>query len=281
MATGDAAAAAGMDLVPQTGLVKDGATEINKTRDYIASNTADIAAATGNGSGAGTNKLARFGASGNLAGADPTAGAHFTTKQWVEALGDAAATPNAFMKRNASGQVAVATPTLGGHAATKAYHDAGVFPNDVWADGEIACDGGYFTNGPLRAVAGVRFDGVYGNAIGGSYRNLYVSSTGELGWVSSSRRYKKNIKDWTPDRQALLAMRLVEFQYKVAVDTQRTGAIEHGLIAEELDELGLDWLVDYAADGTPEGVRYDRLSLALLSVVQDHETRIHRLEEGA
>lgn len=37
MANGDAAAAAGMDILnPATALVKDGADEINKTRDYVA-----------------------------------------------------------------------------------------------------------------------------------------------------------------------------------------------------------------------------------------------------
>lgn len=36
MAAGDDAAAAGMDVVPQTAKVRDGATEINKTRDYVA-----------------------------------------------------------------------------------------------------------------------------------------------------------------------------------------------------------------------------------------------------
>lgn len=36
MAAGDDAAAAGMDVVAQTGYVRQGATEINKTRDYVA-----------------------------------------------------------------------------------------------------------------------------------------------------------------------------------------------------------------------------------------------------
>ncbi|KZE91174.1 tail fiber domain-containing protein [Microbacterium sp. TNHR37B] len=155
------------------------------------------------------------------------------------------------------------SPTSGSHVATKAYVDN----NDD----------------SILAIAGAAQDGylssaVYSRTISGSYRNVYVKSDGTLGWVSSSRRYKKNIRDWTPDRQAVLAMQLVEFQYKVAVDTDRTGAIEHGLIAEQLDELGLEWLVDYGTDGQPEGVRYDRISLALLSVIQDHETRLTNLE---
>lgn len=36
MAIGDLAAAAGFALVPNSGLVRDGAQEINRTRDYVA-----------------------------------------------------------------------------------------------------------------------------------------------------------------------------------------------------------------------------------------------------
>lgn len=36
MAAGDRAAAAGLAIVPQTGKVREGATEINNTRDMVA-----------------------------------------------------------------------------------------------------------------------------------------------------------------------------------------------------------------------------------------------------
>lgn len=54
--------------------------------------------------------------------------------------------------------------------------------------------------------------------------------------------------------------------------------LQHGLIAEDLDALGLDWLVDYGEDGQPEGVRYDRIALALLPVIQRQEQRIAAIE---
>lgn len=274
MADGDAAAAVGMSLVAGSAAANTLDTEMNKTRDYIATFTADIRSAVGNGTGAGANKLARFGASGNLAGADPTAGAHFATKQYVDGMGDTAATPNTVVKRGPSGQIAVGNPTAGAHAATKAYVDGMVTDMTV---NTIQVNGAAGVDGNFRASGFVDFPSVYGNSLSGSWRNLYIKSNGELGWVSSSRRVKKNIKRWTPDRQAILAMELVQFQYKVAIDPD--GAVQHGLIAEQLDELGLEWLVDYGESGTPEGVRYDLIALAVLSVVQEHDAEIAAIRQ--
>lgn len=109
---------------------------------------------------------------------------------------------------------------------------------------------------------------VYNRVLGGSYRSLYTDTSGLIGWVSSTRRHKKNIRPADVDPAAVLAMELVTFLYKVEVDTDREGITQWGLIAEDLDELGLHWLVDYGDGDRPEGVRYDRLALALLPALQ-------------
>lgn len=120
---------------------------------------------------------------------------------------------------------------------------------------------------------------VYNRVLSGSYRVAYVNSSGVLGWVSSSRRYKKSIRPALVDPQAVLTLELVTFLYKAEIDTERLGELQYGLIAEQLDELGLDWLVDYGQDGQPEGVRYDRLALALLPVVQQQATQLEALAD--
>jgi hypothetical protein len=52
MAIGDDAIAAGMDILdPSTDLVRDGADEINKSRDYIAQRTAAVAPVAKGGTG--------------------------------------------------------------------------------------------------------------------------------------------------------------------------------------------------------------------------------------
>lgn len=282
MATGDDAAARGMDLVPGSTLANTIDTELNKTRDYIATFTQPIVDATAVGnSGTAGGKLVEWGASGNLAVATPTSGGHAVTKDYADGLvagatadGTAGGAPGKLVKFGVAGNIATPAPTSSSHVATKGYVDSGF--TDAVFDGTVQFNGSVGIDGNLQAAAAVDFPAVYANALGGTWRSLYIRSTGELGWVSSSRRFKKNIKEWSPDRQAILAMQLVQFQYKVAVDPD--GGVQHGLIAEQLDELGLDWLVDYGEDGIPEGVRYDLISLALLSVVQDHEDRLSKLE---
>lgn len=114
----------------------------------------------------------------------------------------------------------------------------------------------------------------YNRGLTGSYRVAYLGSTGLLGWVSSSRRYKQDIASAPIDVQAVLAMDVVTFRY-----IEGDGTIQHGLIAEDLDALGLTWLVDYGEDGdTPQGVRYDLLALALLPAIQSAHTRLDAIE---
>jgi hypothetical protein len=95
---------------------------------------------------------------------------------------------------------------------------------------------------------------------------------GKLWRESSSRRYKTNVRDLEPDSDAILRLHPVRFQWKT------TGEEEIGLIAEEVAEAAND-LVTYDAEGRPEGVKYSKLSLCLLSVVRAQHRRIEELEQ--
>ncbi len=44
---------------------------------------------------------------------------------------------------------------------------------------------------------------------------------------------------------------------------------EPGFIAEDFDQAGLTELVDYNTDGSPNAIKYDRVSTYLLEVVKD------------
>jgi hypothetical protein len=64
----------------------------------------------------------------------------------------------------------------------------------------------------------------------------------------------------------------VTFRYIGAVENLGDdAAVEWGLIAEEIDELGLSWLVDYDEDGLPAGVKYERLALLLTLGLQQQQ----------
>ena len=110
-----------------------------------------------------------------------------------------------------------------------------------------------------------------------------IDSTGQLGTVSSSRRYKTNIKPIENGSESILALQPVSFRYKVHNDATP----QFGLIAEEVAQVNPD-LVIYDLDGKPYTVRYDAVNAMLLNEflkqhkrVQQQETTILKLQADA
>src|SRR4029450_11450205 len=62
---------------------------------------------------------------------------------------------------------------------------------------------------------------------------VLIDSAGQLGTVSSSRRYKKEIKPMEKASEAILALKPVTFHYK----SDKMNRLEFGLIAEEVAEV--------------------------------------------
>jgi alpha-tubulin suppressor-like RCC1 family protein len=96
----------------------------------------------------------------------------------------------------------------------------------------------------------------------GSGTTVVADPNGRLMKSSSSRRYKTSIVDLKTDSDAVLNLRPVRFQWKA------TGQEDIGLIAEEVAESMQD-LVIYDAEGKPDAVKYDRVSLYLMQVVKN------------
>lgn len=112
----------------------------------------------------------------------------------------------------------------------------------------------------------------------GSAANTVIDAvTGLIQRSTSSRKYKKNIKDAKVDPAAVLKMRARTYRDKNGADDSPTHV---GFIAEELHDLGLGAFVTYGEDGKPDAISYDRLSVALLAVLKDQERRIAALESA-
>jgi hypothetical protein len=109
--------------------------------------------------------------------------------------------------------------------------------------------------------------------------NVNISTVdGEVCRVTSSRRYKQNIKPARIDVQAVLALQPKQFRTKAEVKKLGKDAPVHvGVIAEEAAELGLDAWVEHDKDG-PEAFGYANFSIALLAVVQDQQKQIDALK---
>jgi hypothetical protein len=74
----------------------------------------------------------------------------------------------------------------------------------------------------------------------------------------------------------LLDLRPVTFR---GLSDEDGDGVALGVIAEETDDLGLTYLVDYDADGRPDAVQYDRIAVALIPHVRALRDRIDQLEE--
>jgi hypothetical protein len=112
-----------------------------------------------------------------------------------------------------------------------------------------------------------------------SNANLFInSSTGQLARSTSSRRYKTDIETILYPDSAIKSLRPVK--YRGIEDLKRGDETWFtGLIAEEVAEIpGLELLVNYNEDGTPEAVNYAGLSVVLASVVSRILDRLDALE---
>jgi hypothetical protein len=91
---------------------------------------------------------------------------------------------------------------------------------------------------------------------------VFVNSNGKLGTMTSSARFKDEIKPMNKASEAILALRPVSFRYKKGIDPQRVA--QFGLIAEEVEKVNPD-LVVRDKEGKPYSVRYDQVNAMLLN----------------
>jgi hypothetical protein len=97
---------------------------------------------------------------------------------------------------------------------------------------------------------------------------VFCNSDGKLGVISSSARFKKDIKPMGKASEAILALKPVSFRYKKEIDPQ--GIPEFGLIAEEVEKVNPD-LIIRDRKGKPQTVRYEQVNAMLLNeFLQEH-----------
>lgn len=129
-------------------------------------------------------------------------------------------------------------------------------------------------SGTIRIGAGGRQSATFIAGIAGATSPggvaVFVTGTGKLGTVTSSRRVKEDIREIGEESDGLMRLRPVAFRYKPEIDP--TGLSQYGLIAEEVADVYPD-LVVYDRDGKPETVRYHLVNALLLNEVQkQHRT---------
>lgn len=110
---------------------------------------------------------------------------------------------------------------------------------------------------------------------------VYITAGGnefELGLTGSSIRFKKDISDAYNEilNSNFLDLNPVKFKYKEAGDNSE---FVYGFIAEQAEELGLDFLYQVDEDGIPDWFGYDRMPVYLFTLVKYQHQKIQELEE--
>jgi hypothetical protein len=95
-------------------------------------------------------------------------------------------------------------------------------------------------------------------------------TTGLLGHLSSSRRYKEDIKPMDKASEALFALKPVTYCYRKEID--KSQSVDYGLIAEDVASIDPNLTVSNR-EGQIESVRYNAINAMLLNeFLKEHKT---------
>lgn len=129
--------------------------------------------------------------------------------------------------------------------------------------------------------------------------NFHIfTSTGRMSRTTSSRRYKLNEravtvnpynllevvpKDWHDKNEIEEYANALTLDFngeKCDIDDIDLSKISRvpGIVAEDVEDVGLDLYVDYGRNGEVQGLKYDRLWTLLIPITKDHEIKIGELQ---
>ena len=133
----------------------------------------------------------------------------------------------------------------------------------------------------------VRIPSAYAHTISAS-PNVFAAADGTLYQTTSAARYKAEIERSysTEYGEKLLNIPTATWYDKAEMKRYASGESDivpiryFGMIADDLDEAGLDLLVRKSPDGELSGINYDRIAPALIPVIKNLKERIEALENG-
>jgi hypothetical protein len=115
--------------------------------------------------------------------------------------------------------------------------------------------------------------GIVGTSLDNGVPVVVDTSTGQLGVLPSSKRFKADIKTIDKASEAILELRPVTFCY----ETSNTGTPQFGLVAEEVEKVN-PGLVARDRDGNPYTVRYDAVNAMLLNEFFKEHRKVEQLK---
>ena len=104
---------------------------------------------------------------------------------------------------------------------------------------------------------------VYANTTA-SAANMFITSGGLMQRSTSSLRYKNSVTDYTRGLAEVMALRPVFYKGNSNGDE-----IFAGLIAEEVNDAGLNEFVQYDDEGRPDALAYGNMAALLIAAIKD------------
>lgn len=111
--------------------------------------------------------------------------------------------------------------------------------------------------------------GVYSNTTA-TAANVNVDASGNIKRSTSSIKYKTDIREYVPGVETVKKLNPVLFKMK----GEQNGRDYVGLIAEDLDKMGLKEYVTYDKDGNPDGIMYANLVVLLINAIKEISKRL-------
>jgi hypothetical protein len=272
----------------------------------VGPNVAVGALALGQNTTAGANTAVGYQALGNMTIGGANLGG-FSTAVGFKALASADTSTGQGIPNDAFGYEALAKTTTGsgnvGIGFRALFNNATGFANVAMGDSALSNNTSNF-NTALGSGAGANattgngnvYIGALVSGAAGESNHTYIGninittvsgggtdtvtvdlSTGLLGHLSSSRRYKEDIQPMDNASQALFALQPVTYRYKKEIDPSQAPAF--GLIAEEVAKVNPD-LVAHNAQGQPESVHYEMVNAMLLNeFLKEHKAFVEQQQK--
>ena len=128
-------------------------------------------------------------------------------------------------------------------------------------NGGVAGESNTIRFGTVGTHANTFIAGISGVTVAGGV-GVIIDSSGHLGTVVSSERFKDEIKPMDKASEAILALKPVTFRYKHDLDPE--GIPQFGLVAEQVEQVN-PALVARDAQGKVYTVRYEAVNAMLLN----------------
>jgi hypothetical protein len=221
----------------------------------------------------------------NTTGADNTADGVFALSSNTDghdnaAIGDYALFSNTSGSNNtAMGRVSLYSNTIGDNNTA-----VGSFAGHDLTTGDNNIDIGYNVVGVAGESNTIRIGnmdiadtfvrGISGTTIA-SGDPVLVAANGHLGTLTSSKRFKEEVKPMDKASEALFSLKPVTFRYKKEIDP--VGTSQFGLIAEDVEEVNPD-LVTRDENGKVNSVRYDKVNVMLLNEFLKEHCKVEEQE---